>query len=440
MLYYIVRPFAREGLRLFYRRIDLIGRNRIPKNAAVILAANHPTAFIEPCILACFLPRPLYFLARGNLFQKSFYARLLRSLHIIPVFRMKDLGMRGLRQNFSAFERCYQALNERKTLMILAEGRCVHEKRLRPIQKGTARIALGALEQYADLEEVYIVPVGINYTYADRMRSHVMIRFAEPLKASAYFDAFRKDQREAVGQLTQDLESALRPHVVGVAENKDELLLDHLLQMDRSIAPRFESTGISEDETTLNRELAVAHSVAELDEESRNALFQQTASYFSRLHWLRLDPLAVAGQYERLRKHTTRFVLGVLPAALLIAWFAPLLAVAYWVAGTKVPPLRFYQPVKWGLLSGFLFLYLPFWLIVAWASETWWLLGLSILFLAGLHWLLSYLERLQRALLAWRMWRQPPETAAQLRREQAAIISAWRAKPTSFPTAGRSLG
>lgn len=24
----------------------------------LILAANHPTAFIEPCILACWLPKP----------------------------------------------------------------------------------------------------------------------------------------------------------------------------------------------------------------------------------------------------------------------------------------------------------------------------------------------------------------------------------------------
>ncbi|MEL6973183.1 MAG: hypothetical protein AAFO02_23670, partial [Bacteroidota bacterium] len=78
MLYAAVRPIATVGLKYYFRRIDLANAERIPKNAAVILAANHPTTFIEPCVLACFLEEPLNFLARGDFFKNKIAAKLLK--------------------------------------------------------------------------------------------------------------------------------------------------------------------------------------------------------------------------------------------------------------------------------------------------------------------------------------------------------------------------
>ncbi|HKK79894.1 MAG TPA: 1-acyl-sn-glycerol-3-phosphate acyltransferase, partial [Phaeodactylibacter sp.] len=101
MLYYFVRPIAKLGLWVLYRHIHLSHTENIPRDKPVILAANHPTAFIEPCVLACFLRRPLYFLVRGNLFKKPLYDFLLRSLHMLPIFRLKDGGYGKLKHNYS---------------------------------------------------------------------------------------------------------------------------------------------------------------------------------------------------------------------------------------------------------------------------------------------------------------------------------------------------
>jgi len=194
MLYYLVRPVARYVLRYYYRNIDLTGLENIPQNAAVILAANHPTAFIEPCILACFQPRTLWFLARGNLFKNRLYNAFLAAVHILPVFRLEDGGYSRLKDNFSTFDACFRALSKGKAIMNLAEGRCIHEKALRPIRKGTARLALGAMQRDSTLKEVYIVPVGCNFTHPDRVRDQVMIRFGEPILTSAFMDEFRRSE------------------------------------------------------------------------------------------------------------------------------------------------------------------------------------------------------------------------------------------------------
>ena len=73
MIYSFVRPIAAYALKIFFRKIYFTNRDRIPKGKPLILAINHPTAFIEPCILACFLPIKLHFLVRGDLFKKPLF-------------------------------------------------------------------------------------------------------------------------------------------------------------------------------------------------------------------------------------------------------------------------------------------------------------------------------------------------------------------------------
>ena len=203
----------------------------------MILAANHPTTFIEPCILACFLETPLNFMARGDFFKNSIAAKLLKGVHIIPVFRLRDGGFSGLRNNYESFGRAFQVLARKKTLMILAEGRCIHEKRLRPIRKGTARIALGALDT-TDLDEVYIVPVGVNYTYADRLRSDVMINCGVPIKASVYLKDYQDNATPAINDLTEELRKRLSEEVVIIDKIEDEPLLENILRLYRTEYPQ----------------------------------------------------------------------------------------------------------------------------------------------------------------------------------------------------------
>ena len=97
---------ANLALRTFFRKIHISNVENIPKDKPVILAANHPTAFIEPCVLACFLDRPLYFLVRGDLFKKPVYAKMLKYLHMLPVYRMQDRGYAYLKRNYETFNYC----------------------------------------------------------------------------------------------------------------------------------------------------------------------------------------------------------------------------------------------------------------------------------------------------------------------------------------------
>lgn len=421
MLYAAVRPIATLGLKLYFRRIDLANTDRIPKNAAVILAANHPTTFIEPCVLACFLEEPLNFLARGDFFKNSIAARLLRGVHIIPVFRMRDAGYSGIKNNYESFNRSFQVLARKKHLMILAEGRCIHEKRLRPIRKGTARIALGAIDSTA-LEEVYIVPIGINFTYADRLRSDILINCADPIKASDYLASYQESATPAINALTEEVRKRLSQEVVIVDRIEDEPLVENLLRLYRTEIGYPPSPAIGDSERQLRGEKAVADAVNKLAEDEKTELAAMTHDYFSRLERMRINDEALNGRYKQNQRKTRTVLLGAIPALLLFIWHLPPMLFTQWFAGVKIKTVEFAGPVRWaGLLISYL-LYSLLWLLAALVAWSWIPLAVLAVNLALTRWLLRYGETARQWLLAWRTRRQAEHELKYVRKVRKAII------------------
>lgn len=430
MLYAAVRPIATLGLKYYFRRIDLANSDRIPKNAAVILAANHPTTFIEPCVLACFLDEPLHFLARGDFFKNKIAARLLRGVHIIPVFRMRDGGYSGIKNNYESFNRSFRVLSDQKPLMILAEGRCIHEKRLRPIRKGTARIALGALDSTA-LEEVYIVPIGVNYTYADRLRSDVMINCGEPIKASEYLEAFQEAPAPAINDLTTELRTRLSQEVIIINEREDEALVENLLQLYRTEIGYPPKPAIGDSDKQLRGEKAIADAVNKLAADRKQELSLKSHDYFSRLTRMRINDEALMGNYKRSQRKTSSVIWGAIPALLLLLWHLPPILLTQWLAGVKIKTVEFSGPVRWAaLMVGYLF-YTALWLIASLVLWSWIPLVIVAIAIGTAPWLIRYGETARQWLLAWRTRRQTEHEIKYVRSLRKEIMEAikpfWKA-------------
>ena len=397
MLYYLVRPVARYVLRYYYRHIDLAGLEHIPRDAAVILASNHPTAFIEPCILACFQPRSLHFLARGDLYKNKLATRVLRALHILPVYRMQDGGYGKLTENYATFEACYDVLSRKKALMILAEGRCIHEKRLRPLMKGTARIALGALERDTTLPEVYIVPVGVNFVAAERVRTTVMIRCGRPLRASQYLKAYRENEATGLKTLTDELRTALSEHVLQLPTAADDALYEAHLQLVRNELPPV-SRSVTHGGVQLATELAV---VASGRPDERVLTYTQ-----------RLQHLGITDRHLLTSGATGPMPWLALPALFLLIPQLPLWLIAEVVGLGGPRTVEFYSPVRFAAVAVGTVAYLLALLFLPWTGKLY--LALSLLLT---DWSLRQLE-------AWRHWRgrrRAEQLDPELRAELLAI-------------------
>ncbi len=364
MLYFLIRPVARYVLSYYFRRIDITGLEHIPEDAAVILAANHPTAFVEPCILACFQRRPLHFLARGDLYKNKLANWVLRALRVLPVYRIQDGGYGQLSRNYETFAACYTVLRQRKALMILAEGRCIHEKRLRPLRKGTARIALGALDGDTSLREVYIVPVGVNFTAAERVRSNVLIRCGAPIAASTYLDAYRQNEAAGLRSLTDELRQQLAPLVIELPEGEEADAYEVRLELARNDLGR-QPTGLTHSGKQLDAELAVA--AAPLRD--RPGILR----YAARLHQRGIedtDLLAATPPPAPAWK--------LLPALFLLLPQLPLWLTAELIALRGPKTVEFYSPVRFAAVAVGTLLYLPLLLLLPWVGKIWVLLSVLL--------------------------------------------------------------
>lgn len=179
MVYRFLKWMVRWVLKLFFRKLYISGTEHIKEGKAQIIACNHPSGFMEPLIMACFFPKDLYFLVRGDVFENPLLKPLLIATHQIPIYRFKD-GFSKLRENASTVEASTEVLSQHKSLLIFVEGSTKSIRMLRPLQKGMTRIALQTLNQYPDTR-LEIVPVGINFSHPLSGGKDVALTISSPI-------------------------------------------------------------------------------------------------------------------------------------------------------------------------------------------------------------------------------------------------------------------
>jgi 1-acyl-sn-glycerol-3-phosphate acyltransferase len=157
----------------------------------VLIAANHPNSFLDAIIIATIFDRPIHFLARGDAFHKPWHNFILRSLHMFPIYRLRE-GKEYLGLNAAAFENSRKVLSQHGIVLIFIEGICVNKHELQPFKKGAARIASNCWKEGIPLQ---ILPLGIGYSSFDKMGKSVLIKTGQLLeqKQLMYLDEEAKN-------------------------------------------------------------------------------------------------------------------------------------------------------------------------------------------------------------------------------------------------------
>ncbi len=205
----IIVGILRLALRVFFRRIEIAGRERVPREGAVIFVVNHPNGLVDPVFVLCHAPRRVSFLAKEPIMRIPVIGALARSLDALPVYRQQDAGSDPAR-NRETFALCRALLKRGGTIAICPEGVSHNEPSLRPLKTGMARIALGVLGEDPTLD-LRIVPAGLYYTAKSAFRSAALLYFGEPIKVEPVaLEADGAPSREAVRALSNAVAHALR--------------------------------------------------------------------------------------------------------------------------------------------------------------------------------------------------------------------------------------
>ena len=278
MFYTPLKYLARIALGTNFKKIQFSNLQKLPMDKPVLLVTNHPTAFIEPCIFGSYLDRPVNFIVRGDLFKKPLYGKFLRDLHMIPIFRASE-GYDNLKNNFGTFEYCYDLLKDGQLIHILAEASTQQVKRLRPLKKGTARMAFGALEKYGRDQDIMLVPCGINYTAADEFRSDVIIAFGDPIPIQDFTARHDENANQAIRMLTNRLEDEMRKLIIHVEDEHSDTY-EFLFEMDRNnhlqpIFPIYDEEG----HTRFEREFDIADQLNQSSANQFDSISNEVLAY-----------------------------------------------------------------------------------------------------------------------------------------------------------------
>ena len=358
MLYYIAKPLAQFWFKVQYRKIFFTNAHSVPHDRPLIFAVNHPTAFMEPALMGAYLPHIVHFMLRGDVFSGGIATKALKSLKTIPIFRARD-GFRSLKSNQATFDLCYELLSEKKHIVIMAEGVCRHEKRMRPIQKGTARMAFGAYEKYGR-KDIAIVPVGINFTNPNKFRSEIMIDLGPLIKIEDYVDLYDENPRKAINAVTEEISKRMFERIVHIENRADDEFVERLLTLNRNFKQESVLPAMVRGHNWLWEEKYIADQVNVMPEEEKQNLIQKTNAYFSRLKQLKISDVSVAQPRYYNWVNTLVLILGFIPFLIgAILNYLPV-GLSKWVADTKIKSEQFKGSVRFGVGMGSYFIY---WLI-----------------------------------------------------------------------------
>lgn len=185
-----------------YFKIQLTGRENLPKDGPIILAPTHRArwdSLLVPYAAGRFVTgRDLRFMVTADE-VRGFQGWLIRRLGGFPV-NPRHPAIASLRYGV-------EILQNREMLVIYPEGNIFRDRQLRSLKPGLARLALQAEASKPGLG-IKVVPIHLDYSQPfPKWGCKVKIAIGKPLQVSTYNQGSVKQNAQ---RLTEDLETALR--------------------------------------------------------------------------------------------------------------------------------------------------------------------------------------------------------------------------------------
>ena len=232
MLYSFVKIIARLALPIYCRDIAINKKELLKHKGPLLLAVNHPNSFLDAIILCTLFDKPLYALARGDAFKNRSAAKFLSLFNMFPVYRVSE-GVENMEENYNTFDLCKNIFKQNGIVLIFSEGLCINEWHLRPLKKGTARLAISSWEDGIDLK---VLPVAINYSSFKKFGKNIKLSFGDIICKE---DINYKDTHgNAIRRFNEALKAQLDKYVFEIDSN-DTAALQRTFYVQQPLAKRI---------------------------------------------------------------------------------------------------------------------------------------------------------------------------------------------------------
>lgn len=220
-LYTFLKVFVDWSVKSSYRKYQVEGIENIPQDGSVIWAANHTNALMDPMVLLSTSRGRKVFVARADIFKKKTARKILSFLRVMPIYRIRD-GIDAVKHNDEAISQATGVIMDGVPFVIYPEATHRTKHSLLKLSKGIFHIAESAIERSDAGKNVYILPIGIEYSDYFRFRSKVLINFGKPINVSEFMQSHKDEPQPVVmQQLRQILTERMAGQIIYIPDDED---------------------------------------------------------------------------------------------------------------------------------------------------------------------------------------------------------------------------
>ena len=201
--------------KIYYKKTYQVNTEAVPKDGTpLLIVSNHQNCLNDPLgLVFAFRDRKPHVITRADVFMVSPVAnKFLRSIGLLPAFRLDYEGEGALSKNAETFRESEQALIDGKTVIMYPEAGHQDKRWLGTFSFGYTKMAFEAAELGGFEKEVFILPACNHYSHYFGMRNRVLVKYGTPISIKPYYELYKSKPRTAqreVNKLVREQISSL---------------------------------------------------------------------------------------------------------------------------------------------------------------------------------------------------------------------------------------
>lgn len=195
-----------------YFRWRVFHPERVPREGAAILAANH-TSFLDPPLVGSGLPRRVTMLARQSLFRFPVFGSLLRAWHAVPV------DPRG--GSPAGLKAIADSLQTGQAVLIFPEGTRSADGQIKPARSGLGLVVIRS--------QAPVIPIRIWGTYEAYGRGlhcprpkPVAVKYGHPLPFLELRQEAQRCSKQRLKAIYQEVTDQTMAAIAGLKPERDQ--------------------------------------------------------------------------------------------------------------------------------------------------------------------------------------------------------------------------
>lgn len=215
---------------LYYRHIYLVDKENIPPvHTPLLIVSNHQNALNDPLgILFSFNDRVVTIFTRADIFKNRFVGKILRSLYLLPAYRLNIDGEETLRYNNIMFKEAGNRLLGGHAVAIFPEGINQTKRWLGDFSSAYLKMAFETAERDNFEKDIMILPMCNHYSDYFGMRTDMLLKFGKPVSLKPYYELYKEKPRTAQRTVNHLVRQEIEDLMLNITDLDNYEAIDYL--------------------------------------------------------------------------------------------------------------------------------------------------------------------------------------------------------------------